>query len=172
MRPQATPIAPPSASNRRLVAVFPDSGRFGRRRLPVPFAATSHSPAHPAPPLASPCPCGAAQRLSLDRKPPEPKTHFTPVALSAAELATGESSHHRRPSDHREDRPGLAGPSLPSGALGEPPFVAGDRPSPAPVRAEKRRERGEWSNLTSRPSGPTVSDPRATHAGLSGHVNV
>ena len=58
-----------------------------------------------------------------------------------------------------------------SGALEEPPSVAGDRRSPAPVRAEKRREREEWSNLVSGPSGPTVSDPRATHAGLSGHVN-
>ena len=136
----------------------------------MPFVATRHSPARPTPPLASPCSCGAAQRLSLDRKPPEPKTPFTPVVPSVAELAAGDSSHHRRPSDHREDRPGLAGPSLPSGALEEPPFVDGDRRSPAPVRAEKRRERGEWSNLTSGPSGPTVSDPRANRAGLSGSV--
>ena len=47
------------------------------------------------------------------------------------------------------------------GALEEPPSVAGDRRSPAPV-GQKRREGGkERSNLTSGPSGPTVSDPRS-----------
>ena len=66
-----------------------------------------------------------------------------PEAPSAEELAAGNSFHHRRPNDHWEDRPGLAGPSLPSGALEEPPFVDGDRRSPAPFGQRKRRERGE-----------------------------
>ena len=44
---QATSFYPPSAptpTNRRREAIFPDYGRFGRRRLPVPFVVTRASP--------------------------------------------------------------------------------------------------------------------------------
>ena len=47
------------------------------------------------------------------------------------------------------------------GALEEPPSVAGDRRSLATVRAQKREGEGDQSNLTSGPSGPTVSDQRS-----------
>ena len=46
-------------------------------------------------------------------------------------------------------------------ALEEPPFIADDRRSLATVRAQKKEGEGERSNLTSGPSGPTVSDPRS-----------
>ena len=70
---QATPGHPhsfPLASNRQMVAVFLDSGRFGRRHLPVPFIATRASPTHPTPPPVSPRPHGVAHPLSFDREPP------------------------------------------------------------------------------------------------------
>ena len=96
---------------------------------------------------------------------PRPRTTiaealFAPEPPSAAELAAGDFLRPHLPSAHREDRPGLAGPSLPSGALEEPPFVDGDRRRPATVRAERKEGEGDQSNLTSGPSGPTVSDPR------------
>ena len=76
------------------------------------------------------------------------------------ELAAGDLLRPRLPNAHKEDRLGLANPSLPSDALEEPPFVAGDRRSPATVRAQRKEGEGDQSNLTSGPSGPTVSDPR------------
>ena len=39
------------------------------------------------------------------------------------------------------------------------------------LRSARREEgAGDWSNLTSGPDGPTVSDPATTHAGFSGSV--
>jgi len=143
-RPQATSDcspSPPLAVDWPGEALFPNSGQLGRRQVPVRYIAASHSLAQPTPPVASPCPCGAAQLPNLDRRPPEPKNHFTTVAPSAVELAAGDFLHPRRPSDHQEDRLGLAGPSPPSDALEEPPFVAGDRRSPAPV-GQRRGGRG------------------------------
>ena len=69
------------------------------------------------------------------------QTPFAPEPPSAAELAAGDFLRPHLPSAHREDRPGLADPSLPSGPRGELPFVDGDRRSPASARAE--REEGE-----------------------------
>ena len=60
---------------------------------------------------------------------------------SAAELAAGDLLRPHLPNAHREDRLGLANPSLPSDALEEPPFVAGDRRSPAPFGLRERTER-------------------------------
>ena len=113
------------------------------------------------PPVAPSGPCGAAQLPELDRRPPEHKSHFATVALSAAELAAGDSFHLRRPNNRLEDRLGLAVPSPPLDAREALPFVDGDRRSPAPV-GQKRGEGGKKrSNLTSGPSGPTVSDSRS-----------
>ena len=75
------------------------------------------------------------------------------------ELAAGDSLRPRHPLDHWEDRPGLADPSLPSESRGEPPFIDGDRWSPASARTEEEGGAGDWFNLTSGPDGPTVSDP-------------
>ena len=147
--------------------LFPNSGRFGRRQAPVKFVAASHSFAQPAPPVVSPSPCRAAQLPNFGRRPPEHKNHFTNVAPSAAELAAGDSFHLRRPSDHQGDRPSLAVPSPPSGAREEPPFVDGDRRRPPPFGQRERGGRKERSNLTSGPSGPTVSDPRVRPLWLS-----
>ena len=82
---------------------------------------------------------------SFGRGSPEPKCHFTIVAPSAAKLAADDLLRPRLPNAHREDRLGLANPSLPSDALEEPPFVAGDRQSPAPFgqREGKAREDGQ-----------------------------
>ena len=85
-----------------------------------------------------------------------------PEAPSAAELAAGDSLRPRRPVDQRKDRLGVADPSLASDALEEPPFAGDDRQNPAPARVEEKGGRGDWSNLTSGPPGPTVSDPRAS----------
>ena len=64
-----------------------------------------------------------------------------PNASSAAKLTVGDSPHPHRPNDHREDRPGLADPSRPSGVRGEPPFAGVDRRCLAAIRAEE--EEGE-----------------------------
>ena len=160
-QPQSTPVVLPQPAIVGESPFFLVSGQLGRRRNPEPFVAARPSPAHPTPPVASSCSSGAAQHLNLDRRSPEPKAHFAPEPPSATELAAGDLLRPHLPNAHREDRLGLANPSLPSDALEEPPFVAGDRRSPAPV-GQKRREGGkERSNLTSGPSGPTVSDPRS-----------
>ena len=86
------------------------------------------------------------------------------------ELVAGDSLRPRQPVDHREDRPGLADPSPPSEPRGEPPFAGVDRRSPASARPEEKEGTGDWSNLTSGPDGPTVSDPATTHTGFSGSV--
>ena len=54
---QATSDTPRRASHavdRPVVAVFLNSGKFGRRRNPVPFVATGASPANPTPPRTPP----------------------------------------------------------------------------------------------------------------------
>ena len=99
------------------------------------------------------------------------KVTSPPWLFSAAELAAGDSFHLRRPINHPEDRLGLAVPSPPLDAREAPPFVDGDRRSPAPI-GQKRGEGGKKrSNLTSGPSGPTVSDPRDRSLCLSEGAN-
>ena len=88
-----------------------------------------------------------------------------PNASSAAKLAAGNSLRPHRPNDHREDRPGLADPSRLPGARGEQPFAGVDRRRPASVRAREEEGGMDWSNLTSGPPGPTVSDPSPVHVG-------
>ena len=83
----------------------------------------------------------------------------SPLKLSsAAELAAGSSLHLRQPHDHRENRSGRADPSLTSGAREEQPNTGDDRRSPAPLGQRRETTRGDWSNMTSGPGGPTVSD--------------
>ena len=79
------------------------------------------------------------------------------------ELADGDPLHPRRPNNHREDRPGLADPSLPLDPHGEPPFISRDRRNPTLARTEEGEDTGDWSNLTSGPKGPTVSDQPRRH---------
>ena len=64
------PHSIPTASNRREEAVFPDSGRFGRRHAPASCIATRAFPAHPAPPTYPSQPYGAAQPPKHGREPP------------------------------------------------------------------------------------------------------
>ena len=45
--------------------------------------------------------------------------------------------------------------------------AGGDRRCLASIRAEEEEGGIDWSNLTSGPSGPTVSDPVPVHVGLS-----
>ena len=61
-----------------------------------------------------------------------------PEAPSVAELTADDSPRPHRPVDHREDRLGVADPSLASDALEEPPFAGDDRRNPAPARAEEK----------------------------------
>ena len=80
----ATSDTPRRASrvvNRTVVAVSLNSGQLGRRQAPVRFVATGHPLAQPAPPVAPSGPCGAAQLLIFDQRPPEHKKHFTTVAF-------------------------------------------------------------------------------------------
>ena len=80
----ATSDTPRRASrvvNRPVVAVSLNSGQPGRRQAPVRFVATGHPLAQPAPPVAPFGPCGAAQLLIFDQRPPEHKKHFTTVAF-------------------------------------------------------------------------------------------
>ena len=94
-----------------------------------------------------------------------PKTTLLPKLPSAAKLTAHDSFHPRLPSDHRKFRRSLADPPRPSGTRGEPPFAGGDRRGLASVRAEEEEGGIDWSNLTSRPLGPTVSDPAPIHVG-------
>ena len=61
----------------------------------------------------------------------------------------------------------MADPSPPSEPRGEPPFAGDDRRSPTSLGQRREKGRGDWSNLTSGPPGPTVSDPVPVHVGLS-----
>ena len=61
----------------------------------------------------------------------------------------------------------MADPSLHSGAREELSFAGDDRRCLASVRAEEEEGGIDWSNLTSGPSGPTVSEPVPVHVGLS-----
>ena len=129
-------------------------------------ATVSTTPAPPGPPPLH----SLHQKLSLPPVSPSPcsiligshrspKPTLLPNASSTAKLAAGGSLCPRRPNDHREDRHGLADPSRPSGAHGEPPFAGVDRRCLASVRAEEEEGEMDWSNLTSGPLGPTVRDP-------------
>ena len=86
------------------------------------------------------------------------KVTSPPKPSSAAELAPGRSLCPRQPNDYREDRPNLTDPSPPSGAREEQPNAGDDRRSPAPLGQRRETTRGDWSNVTSGPGGPTVSD--------------
>ena len=99
-----------------------------------------------------------------------PPTRTQPPPPSRS-LAAGSSLRPHLPDDHRDARPGVADPSPPLENHGEPPFAGVDRRSPASVRPEEEGGGGDWSNLTSGPKGPTVSDHGLVHAGVSGGVN-
>jgi len=143
-----------------------DPGRPPSSSPATPAAATA--PANPAPPVPPPL---RSLRQELPH-PPMNLSHYLilignhrrhnvtspPKLSSAAELAAGSSLHLRQPHDHREDRLGRADPSLPSGAREEQPNAGDDRRSPAPLGQRRETTRGDWSNMTSGPGGPTVSD--------------
>ena len=150
-----------------------DPGRPPSSSPATPAAATA--PANPAPPVPPPL-------RSLRQKPPHtsvntspysilignhrsPKTTLLPKLPSTAKLTADDSFHPRLPSDHRKDRLSLVDPSRPSGTHGEPPFTGDDRRCLASVRAEEEEGGIDWSNLTSGPLGPTVSDPAPIHVG-------
>ena len=109
--------------------------------------------------------CELVPLLDFDWEPSPPQNHFAPEAPSAAKLTADDFFHPCRPNDHREDRRSLADPSRPSGTRGEPPFAGGNRRGLASVRAEEEEGGIDWSNLTSGPLGPTVSDPAPIHVG-------
>ena len=153
------------AANRPGEASFLISGNSCRRHCPGQFGTTraSHSPF--SPPRASSPSREPSPLLNFDRDTPREKNHFAPEATSAEKLAAGSSLRPHLPGDHREDRPGVADPSPPSEPRGEPPFAGDDRRCLASVRAEEEEGGIDWSNLTSGPLGPTVSDPAPIHVG-------
>ena len=153
------------ACNRPGEVFFPVSGNSCRRHRPGHSVTSSTSPSPLSPPGAFSSSREPFPLLDFDREPPQPQKHFAPEASSAAKLTIGDSLHPRRPNDHREDRPGLADPSRLSGARGEQPSAGVDRRRLAFVRAKEEEGGMDWSNLTSGPPGPTVSDPALVHVG-------
>ena len=143
-----------------------DPGRSSSSSPATPAAATA--PANPAPPVSP-------TLRSLHQEIPHPPVSLFPYLIligsqrrhkitsppkppSTAELAAGRSLRPRRPNDYREDRPNLTDPSPPSGAREGQPNAGDDRRSPAPLGQRRETTRGDWSNLTSGPGRPTVSD--------------
>ena len=115
------------AANRPGKAFFPESGRFGRRQVPADSVATSASPSPFTPPRTLPPSSEHNPTLNFGRRPPQPQTHFVPEASSAAELVADDSLRPHHSHDHREDRLGVADPSLHSDAREEPLFAGDDR---------------------------------------------
>ena len=143
------------------------SGNSCRRHRPGQSGTSSTSPSPFSSPGTFSSSCELVPLLDFDREPSPPQNHFAPEAPSAAKLTADDFFHPCRPNDHREDRRSLADPSRPSRTRGEPPFAGGDRRGLASIRAEEEEGGIDWSNLTSGPSGPTVSDPVPVHVGLS-----
>jgi len=140
----ATSDTPRRASrvvNRTVVAVSLNSGQPGRRQAPVRFVATGHPLAQPAPPVAPSGPCGAAQLLIFDQRPPEHKKHFT----TAAFLRRG--ARRRRllppPPTHQPPRgPPRSCRSIPARRCPRGAAVRRRRsPEPRSRRAEEKRRR-------------------------------
>ena len=157
-RPHATPTTLPCLAF--------DPGRSSSSSPATPAAATTL--ANPAPPAPPPL---RSLHQELPHSPANPTPYLiligshrrqqitlSPELPSAAELAAGDTLHLRQPRDHRENRPGCADPSLPSGAREEQPNAGDDRRSPAPLGQRRETTRGDWSNLTSGPGRPTISD--------------
>ena len=143
-----------------------DPGRSPSSSPATPAAATA--PANPAPPVPPPL---RSLHQELPHSPVNPTPYLIligshrrqqitlpPKLPSAAELAAGDLLLPQQPYDHRENRPSRADPSPPSGAREEQPNAGDDRRSPAPLGQRRETTRGDWSNLTSGPGGPTVSD--------------
>ena len=152
------PYGTPLARIRPGEASFLISGNHGRRHCPGHFGTTEASPSPFSPPRASSSSREPSPPLNFDRDTPREKNHLAPEATSAEKLAAGSSLRPHLPGDHREDRPGVADPSPPSEPRGERPFAGDDRRSPAPLGQRRETTRGDWSNLTSGPGRPTVSD--------------
>ena len=153
------------AHNRPGEALFPVSGNSCRRHCPSHSGTIRASPSPLSPPGAFSSSREPFPLLDFDREPLQPQKHFGPEASSAAKLTIGDSLLPRRPNDHRENRPSLADPSRLSGARGEQPFAGVDRRRPASVRPKEEEGGMDWSNLTSGPPGPTISDPALVHVG-------
>ena len=113
------------------------------------------------------------------------RSHPTPQIRSGATVAQtpkSSRSHLRRGARRRR----LPSPPPACRPPGGPPWTGGSIPairtprgasvrrrrSPELCLRSARREEGgdDWSNLTSGPKGPTVSDPRVGPRGLSGGV--
>ena len=133
--PHGTPIA----RNRQGNAAFFVSGNSCRRHCLVHSGATRASPS----PLSSPEVLSSSREqiplLNLVREPSPPQNHFATEASSAAKLAAGSSLRPHLPDDRREDRPGVADPSPPSGPRKEPPVAGDDRRTPRLGTGQRKR---------------------------------
>ena len=109
----------------------------------------------------------AAPRSILIGNHRSPKPTIHPNAFSVAKLVAGDSVHVGDHGGYPRVRLDLLSTPMFSDHQGTPPFAGNPRRSSASVRSEGDDTRVDWSNLTSGPGGPTVSDPAPVHTGVS-----
>ena len=138
---------------------FPKSGQFGRRQAPVDSVTTRASPSPISPPRTLPPSRECNPSINFGRRPPQPKNHF----VTEASLRRG-ARRRRLPPPSATPRP----PEGPPRSGGSIPALRCPRkdairrrqsPDATPLLGQRRGGSGDWSNLTSGPPGPTVSDP-------------
>ena len=108
--------------------------------------------------------------LDFDQDSPQAKAPSHPTPPSAGKLVAGDSVHVGNHGGYPRVRLDLQSTPMCSDPRGVPSFAGERRRSSASVSAEGDDARVDWSNLTSGPGGPTVSDPTPVHAGVSGNV--
>ena len=134
------------------------SGNCGRRHCPGHFGTTEASPSSFSPPRTSSSSREPFPLLDFDREPTPPQSHFATEAF----FRRGARRRQLTPSPPTQRLPG--GPPQPYGSIPtlgareEQPNAGDDRRSPAPLGQRRETTRGDWSNMTSGPGGPTVSD--------------
>ena len=147
-----------------------DPGRPPSSSPATPAAATA--PANPAPPVPPPL-------RSLHQEPPYPPVNPSPYSILIGNPSIPKHTLLPRPPPPRSSPP--AAPSVPTylattGRIAlewrihpRPLSPAGSRRSPAtiavasPPPGTEKEEGEDWSNLTSGPPGPTVSDLVSVH---------
>ena len=153
------------AANQPGEVFFPISGNCSRRHCPDHSGTTRASPS----PLSSPGtpspPRKSISLLNFDRDPLWGENHFARQPPSAAKLTVGNSVHPRDHINHRSNRLDPLSTWMASVFRTVPSFTSEPRWSSASVSAGGGDARVDWSNLTSGPGGPTVSDPRASTLG-------
>ena len=147
------------AANRPKEVVFFISGNSCRRHCPVHSSATRASPSHFSSPRTPPSFQEPNPLLDFDREPSPPPNHFVteaPLRRGACRWRLPPPPVTLRP----PEGPPRSGRSIPALRRPRRNAVRRRRSPDAPLLLGQRRGgSGDWSNLTSGPPGPTVSDP-------------